>query len=160
MKYGVTHITFGDYRLFYRFVWSTGFNRPVLDEEIAAEVEAIIRAAGEDKGFQIIEFQIIDSYYVDCIVSAHPSRSVAELLSLMKGISARKVGIAHPDLKYKCYKGKLWNSSYFVETIGMKTKTTVKRYLQNQVRGNGKAVDLETGEELPSWMDELGKFKK
>lgn len=157
MKYEVTQTRGGAFKLYYRIVWSTAYEREVITDELAAEITKLAEEIAEDKGFQIIEFDILEHHYVDCIVSAPPKISLFDMLSWLKGITARKIMLAHPDLQMKVYKGKLWNRSYFAETIGNPTKVTVKRYLKNQSRGKNPEIHVGTGEELPGWFESLSK---
>jgi putative transposase len=51
---------------------------------------------------------------------------------MMKGISARKLFIKHPELTDKLWGGHMWNPSTYIETIGHISEETVKKYIQNQ----------------------------
>jgi putative transposase len=41
----------------------------------------------------------------------------------------------YPSLSLKLWKGELWNHSYYVETIGSVSDENIKRYIQNQEKG-------------------------
>ncbi len=45
------------------------------------------------------------------------------MIKILKGSSARKMFVKHPELKQKLWGSHLWNTSYFVATV----KRTVKR---------------------------------
>jgi len=62
---------------------------------------------------------------------------------MKKGITARKLFLKFPQLKKKLLKGHLWNSSYYIETIGSisgksvdlsdyKEQDVIKKYIENQ----------------------------
>lgn len=162
LKYGVVHTRGGDYRLYYRLVWSTAFERRVLSDAYAEDLEKIAYdiVAENDKNIKIVEWNVVEEHYVDCIVTAPPKVSLFVILSLIKGRTGKLMSEKHPELRAELYNGKLWNRSYFVETVGTPTKVTVTRYLQNQSRGKNPAIDLETGEALPSWMAGLSEYKE
>lgn len=51
---------------------------------------------------------------------------------MLKGISARLLFQRFPILRQKLYKHRLWNPSYYVETIGSISEDSIKKYIQNQ----------------------------
>ncbi len=62
---------------------------------------------------------------------------------MKKGITVRKLFLKFPQLKKKLWKGHLWNSSYYIETIGSisgksvdlsdyKEQDVIKKYIENQ----------------------------
>jgi putative transposase len=51
---------------------------------------------------------------------------------MLKGISARKCFLKFPDLKKKLGGGHLWNSSFYIETIGSISEETIRKYIENQ----------------------------
>ena len=158
-SFEVQHTVGGAFNLNYHLVWSTAFNRPVITDEIAAYLKEVALEAAEKIEVQIHLFEIVDGYYVNCILSAPPKISVTDILKIMKGKTAMYAVKKYPELKDQCYKQKLWNRSFYAETVGNITKRTVKRYLQNQVRGKNPAVNLQTGEEIPDWRQRLIEYK-
>ena len=51
-------------------------------------------------------------------------------MKILKGISARKLFLKHPEIKNKLWNGHLWNPSYFVATVSENTEEQIKRYIQ------------------------------
>ena len=152
-KFEVKHTVGGAYNLNYHLVWTTAFNRKVLDDEIAEYIKEVALEAAGKIGVQVHLFEIVDDHYVNCLLSAPPKISVTDILKILKGKTAMYAVKKYPELKSLCYKQKLWNRSFYAETVGSITKRTVKRYLQNQERGSNPEVHLQTGEEMPSWID-------
>ena len=50
----------------------------------------------------------------------------------LKGITGRKLYERFPDIRYKLWKGQLWNHSYYVETIGSVSEENIRRYIEHQ----------------------------
>lgn len=51
---------------------------------------------------------------------------------MLKGTSSRLLFQRFPRLRQKLYKHRLWNPSYYVETIGSISEDSIKKYIQNQ----------------------------
>ncbi|AFZ02138.1 transposase IS200-family protein [Calothrix sp. PCC 6303] len=62
----------------------------------------------------------------------HEKARRANILSQIKGISARKLFLKFPQIKEKLWGGHLWNPSYFVSTVSENTEAQVKKYIENQ----------------------------
>ncbi|GGE08549.1 hypothetical protein GCM10011571_07310 [Marinithermofilum abyssi] len=73
--------------------------------------------------------------YVHVFASAHPKLAPSYIVKMLKGISARKCFIKFPHLKQKLWGGHLWNSSFYIETIGSISEDTIRRYIENQQKG-------------------------
>lgn len=159
LKFDVQHTRGGAFNLNYHLVWSTAFNRPVLTDEIADYIKEVAQEAAKDIDVQIHLFEIVDGFYVNCILSAPPKISVTDILKILKGKTAMYAMKKYPKLKYQCYNQKLWNRSFYAETVGNITKRTVKRYLQNQVRGKEPERNVQTGETIPTWRQRLSEYK-
>ena len=70
--------------------------------------------------------------HVHCFVSAHLKLSISKIVKILKCTSARLLFIQFPKLKTKLYKHTLWNSLYYVETIGCISESVIKKYIENQ----------------------------
>jgi putative transposase len=55
---------------------------------------------------------------------------------MMKGISGRKLFMEFPELKQKVWKGQLWNRSFYLETVGSISEDVIRKYIQNQKKGD------------------------
>ncbi|WP_240511889.1 IS200/IS605 family transposase, partial [Paludifilum halophilum] len=55
---------------------------------------------------------------VHVFASAHPKVAPSYIVKMLKGISARKCFLKFPHLKQKLWGGHLWNSRFYIETIG------------------------------------------
>ena len=121
------------YQIHYHFVvpvkYRTGiFNHP--DRE-----RTLVSVCGEiEERYEIIFEQIgIDLNHVHYLISAAPKLSPADIIQIVKSITARQLFIRHPDLRRELWGGHLWTEGYFVATIGEGgSKDVIQVYIKNQ----------------------------
>jgi putative transposase len=126
-----THARTAVYNTGYHLVWSTKYRRSVLVGEVEEHLKEILFAVAENNGFVIKEMEVMPDH-VHVFVSAHPKHAPGHIYKLLKGISARKLFLQHPEISEKLWKGQLWNPSTFTETVGHISEEMVKRYIQDQ----------------------------
>ena len=119
------------YKIGYHIVFCTKYRRPVLTQPIIRTVKLILTDVAKEKGF-VAERMEMGSDHVHLFVSAPPHISIAVLVKWIKGITARKLFLAYPELKKKLYRGHLWNPSYYAGTVGDMSEDVVRQYIENQ----------------------------
>lgn len=149
--YGFKHTRTGDFRLNYHMVWTTGFNRPILEGEVGEFLTTQIKVECQKLKIEVEDIFITNDACVDLILTLPTDVTVSQVLKNVKGLSAQQTFKKYPELKDKCWHGKLWNGQSMVETIGEAKKMTRRRYIKNQERESNPARDLQTNEELPDW---------
>ena len=55
-----------------------------------------------------------------------------KLKEMLKGISGRWLMMKYPELKQQLWKGNLWNSSFYIETIGSVSEEAIQMYIERQ----------------------------
>ena len=70
--------------------------------------------------------------HIHLFVTAHPKYSISQIVKWLKGISGRILLYRNKDLAKKLYRGHLWSSSYYVETIGSTSEENIKKYIERQ----------------------------
>lgn len=120
------------YNINYHVVWSTKYRKKVLTPELSLFLKDLLYEIADDKEFVIHAMQVGEADHVHVFVSAHPKYSISYIVKMFKGISGRKLLFTFPELRLSLYKGKLWNPSYYVETIGSTSEENIKRYINNQ----------------------------
>lgn len=119
------------YHLHYHIVWCVKHRREVLVGGIEAELVDILRRIARSHGYEIVEANT-DIDHVRLLVDASPQHYIPTMLKQLKGESARKVFMLHPELKATLPEGHLWNPSYFVATVSESTEAQVRSYIRNQ----------------------------
>lgn len=67
--------------------------------------------------------------------SAHPKIAPSYIVKMLKEISGRKLFLKFPEIKQHLWKGHLWNSSFYIETVGSISEIAIKRYISKQTKG-------------------------
>lgn len=119
------------YNMGYHIVWSVKYRKKVLNSKIEESLKTILLEVAEAKGFIIKEVEC-DQDHIHVFVSAKPKFAPSYIYKMLKGISARRLFIKHPELKSKLWGGNLWNPSTYIETIGHISEETVRKYIQDQ----------------------------
>ena len=116
----------------YHIVWSTKYRRKVLSSKIEARLKEILINVAQVKGFEIAEIEVRTKDHIHVFVSAIPKISISYIAKMMKGISERLLLKEFPEISKELWNGELWNSSYYVETIGSVSEEAIRKYIQNQ----------------------------
>ncbi|PVZ70337.1 IS200/IS605 family transposase [Pelagibaculum spongiae] len=129
------------FRLMYHFVWIPKYRRKVFVEPYRENLKSIIEKIGYDYDIEIVELEI-PTDHIHMVVRTEPKMSPADVMQIIKSISAIEFFRLHPEVKKRFFwGGKLWTQSYFVETIGNATEDVIRKYVQEQL------VHMDKGEE-------------
>ena len=115
----------------YHIVWSVKYRKKIIKGIIEKSLKKILFKIAEEKEIIIKELEC-NQDHVHMFVSAKPKISPSYIYKMMKGISARRLFLKYPELKTQLCKGRLWNPSTYIETIGHISEETVKKYIQDQ----------------------------
>jgi len=87
-----------------------------------------------EERYEIIFEQVgIDLNHVHYLLSASPKLSPAEIIQIVKSITARQMFLKHQDLKRELWGGHLWTEGYFVATVGEGgNKDVIEKYIASQ----------------------------
>ena len=107
----------------------------ILTTEIEAYLKTLFQEIAENKGFDVIMMEVGEQEHVHVFVSAHPKVAPSYIVKMLKGISGRKLFLAFPEIKERLWNGQLWNSSFYLETVGSISEDVIKRYIENQQKG-------------------------
>ena len=116
----------------YHIVWSVKYRRKVLSPEIEQYLKELVQEIAREKGFTVHQFEVGERDHVHCFVSAPPKLSITNIVKYLKGISGRKLFERFPGIKEKLWKGRLWNPSYYVETVGSISEEAIRKYIEQQ----------------------------
>jgi len=119
------------YNVNYHIVWSVKYRKEILIGQIELRFKEIVYSIAEDKNFLVITLETMPDH-VHIFASAHPKISPSYIVKMLKGISARKLFLEFPEIKQRLWKHRLWNSSFYIETIGSVSEENVKRYIERQ----------------------------
>lgn len=119
------------YSIQYHIVWCVKYRHKVLINEIDNSLKEMIHTIANDINIKIIELET-DKDHIHILIECSPQDYIPRMIKILKGSSARKMFVKHPELKKKLWAGHLWNPSYFVATVSENTEEQIKKYIQNQ----------------------------
>lgn len=119
------------YSIEYHIVWATKYCKPVLINQTAETCKLLLLQAAEETGTEITAMEVMPDH-VHLLVSASPQTPVPDMIKILKGNSARRMFVKHPELKQELYGGHLWNPSYCIVTASDRTREQITHYIQTQ----------------------------
>jgi putative transposase len=129
---GIRRTKHAVYDLKYHLVWIPKYRKQILSNEIAGYLKGVFQRIAEEYGFQIDTMEVMEDH-VHVFTEAPPKYSPAEIVQIMKSISARETFKKFPKLKSQLWAGELWNDGYFVRSVGDEvTAEMIRRYIEYQ----------------------------
>lgn len=116
----------------YHLIFVVKYRKKVLDDVLSKELKDILNEIALDKGFVIKTLEVGEQDHIHLFITAHPKYSISQIVKWLKGISGRILLYRNKDLAKKLYRGHLWSSSYYVETIGSTSEENIKKYIERQ----------------------------
>ncbi len=117
------------YQSAYHIVWRSIDRRNVLVGRVRQHLLALFSQIAGDKGFDLLACEVMPDH-VHLFVSLPPTISVANAVKIFKGISARKLRMAFPELKAQVRSDHLWAPSYYFGTAGHVSAETIQHYIE------------------------------
>lgn len=117
------------YQTAYHVVWCPKYRRDILTQDIAEAAGQLIDALCEERGWPVLSKEI-QADHIHLFLSIPPAIAVADVVKILKGITARRLFMQFPNLKQKLYGGSLWSPSYYVGTAGNVSAETIRRYIE------------------------------
>jgi len=111
-------------------VWCPKYRKKIFERaDLRERAGQLIREISEDYGFDVIEMEI-SVEHVHLLLSFPPSRSIGEVVRIIKSKSARGLFREFPLLKKKLWSGELWEDGYFARTVGDRmTRAVIEKYI-------------------------------
>ena len=136
---GIKRTSHSVYDTSYHLVWSPKYRKNIFErEEVRERAKQLIREICEDYGFEIIELEVVEEH-VHILISFPPTKSIGEVVRIIKSKSAMGLFREFPRLKRRLWAGELWHDGYFVRTVGDRmTREIIERYIAHH-------GDLEQG---------------
>ena len=120
------------YDLKYHFVWAPKYRKKILRGEVAEYVEQVFRRIAEEYEWEIDEMAV-EPDHVHLFIQVPPRYAPAQVVQIMKSISARETFEQYPRLRKQLWAGEFWGAGYFVRSVGDKvTAETIRNYIRYQ----------------------------
>ena len=129
---GIRRTQHAVYDLKYHLVWIPKYRKRVLGGEISEFVKEVFGRIAEEYGLCIDTMEVMEDH-VHVFVEAPPRYSPAEVVQILKSISAREVFKKFPKLRKQLWAGELWSDGYFARSVGDKvTAEIIRKYIEYQ----------------------------
>jgi putative transposase len=145
---GIRRTKHAVYDLKYHVVWVPKYRKDILDREISDYLKATFNKIAEEYGFRIDTMEVMEDH-VHIFVEVPPRYSPAQVVQIMKSISAREVFKVFPDLRKQLWAGELWNDGYFVRSVGDEvTADVIRKYIEYQTHEDN-SIQLDMFDSSP-----------
>jgi putative transposase len=129
---GIRRTKHAVYELKYHLVWVPKFRVRILDKEVAEFVKEIFEQIAQEYEFNIDTMEVMEDH-VHIFIEAPPRYAPAEVVQIMKSISAREVFKKFPKVRKTMWSGRIWGDGYFVRSVGDKvTSDIIRKYIKYQ----------------------------
>ncbi len=119
------------YSLQYHIVWCTKYRRAVLKDGADDDCKALLLALAGEYRFKILAMEVMPDH-IHLLVDVTPQFNIPDMIRILKGGTARKLFLLHPELKGKLWGGHLWNPSYCIVTVSERSREMVEQYIESQ----------------------------
>jgi putative transposase len=120
------------YDLKYHMVWVPKYRKMILGGELAKRLKMSFEEISDRYEFEIDTMEVKENH-VHLFLSAPPRYSPAEIVQIIKSISAKMVFKQFPEVKKELWGGEFWSDGYFVRSVGDKvTSEVIRRYIKYQ----------------------------
>lgn len=119
-------------KLMYHFVFPTKYRRMVIDDEVDRVIKETCIEIGKRYEVNFLEIGT-DKDHVHFLIQSVPSYSPAQIVKIVKSITAKEVFSRCPDVKKKLWGGNFWRSGYYVSTVSEHgNEEVIANYVKNQ----------------------------
>jgi len=125
------------YNVNYHFVWCPKYRKAILKGEVAKTLKQQIETICQSKNWELLELNVQPDH-IHLFISAPPYESPMGIIKVLKGVTAIQMFKALPALRTTMRKGHLWSPSYYIGTAGHVSAETIRKYIENQERGDSR----------------------
>lgn len=118
----------------YHLVFCPKYRLPVLMDDVAADLERLIREKAEELEVEVKHLAIKPDH-VHLFVKAPPEYSPSKLANQFKGASSRRLRERHPHLVSRM--PSLWSRSFYCGSAGHVSDKTIANYIAAQETRSG-----------------------
>ena len=117
----------------YHIVWIVKYRKDLLYRSgVSERLSELIKEIGERYEW-VIDTLATDGNHVHVFMGAPPRYAPAEVVKIMKSITAREIFREFPQVKEELWGGELWGDGYYVRTVGSEvTSEVIREYIKKQ----------------------------
>lgn len=120
--------------LLFHLVFPAKYRRKVFTPDVAETLkEVCVDIEACNYGIRFVEIGMEEDH-VHMLVQGIPTKSVSEIVRIIKNITAREIFKRYPYIRKEIlWGGNLWTSGYYANTVGMyASRDTIEKYIRNQ----------------------------
>lgn len=117
------------YNCAYHFIWCPKYRRNVLINGIDRRLKELLNEKAIEHGWIIEKMEVMPDH-VHIFIKATTVDAPVYIVSQLKGYSSRVLRQEYKELKRKL--PTLWTRSYYCESIGHISESTIKKYIEEQ----------------------------
>ena len=129
---GIRRTKHAVYDLKYHLVWIPKYRKHVLSDKVSKHLKEVFQRIAEEYDFKIDTMEVMEDH-VHIFVEVPPRYSPAQIVQILKSVSAREVFKKFPKLRKQLWAGEFWSDGYFVRSVGDKvTADIIRKYIEYQ----------------------------
>lgn len=117
------------YNLGYHMIWCPKYRRKVLTGNIETRLKELLTEKAKELSVEIETIEVMPDH-VHLFVKAKPVDAPHFIIGQLKGYTSFVLRNEFPELKSRL--PTLWTRSYYVESAGHISESTVKKYIEDQ----------------------------
>lgn len=117
------------FNLGYHLIWCPKYRRKVLVGAIAERLGKLLQAKAAQISITIEIMEIMDDH-IHIFVKSDPTNAPHHIVQQLKGYTSRVLRQEFESLRSRL--PTLWTRSYFCESVGHISETSVRRYIESQ----------------------------
>lgn len=116
------------YNLNYHVVMVTKYRRGVLGGAVRDLLIETLNGSCAERDWIVLGLEVMPDH-VHIFLSSPPKWSPSNIVKILKGVSARRILHAFPQLSRR---GHLWTNAFYAGTAGTVSSQTIQQYILNQ----------------------------
>ena len=117
------------YNLGYHIIWCPKYRRKVLVDGVDVRLKELLLKKAADLDITIEKMEVMPDH-IHLFVKGKPSLPVQHIVNQLKGYTSVMLRREFPRLRSRL--PSLWTRSYYVESIGHISESTITKYIEDQ----------------------------
>lgn len=118
--------------MIYHFVCPEKYRRNEFEEDVDEELKRVCLGIENRYDMRFLEIGT-DKDHVHFLIQSIPRISAAQIMKVVKSITAKEIFKRCPEVKKKLWGGQFWSDGYYVSTVGQHgNEKVISEYVNNQ----------------------------
>ncbi len=127
---GIRRTKHAVYDLKYHLGWIPKYRKHILSGEVSEYLKEVFQRIAGEYEFRIDTMEVVE-HHLHIFVEAPPRYSPAQVVQVMKSVSACEVFRKFPKLRKQLRTRGFWSGGYFVRSVGDKvTADVIRKYIE------------------------------